>query len=298
MAKSMSKSSKNKESTLTEISHTDLSMNISRKILKVKAFTPICKPLNGSLPSSKVSHMLKLSSFGYKYGKGNETKTSSATAYMIKGIRGALRHQVMANCKERGLEVCHTSDKKMDKKGNSLLLEGFHLLGSCLEEKECMVHSVFGSKGHRGKIRISVLPIANITHKTYQTHFKFQNVHIATENRVAMTFDGQSIQDFGERYFSGEFEFEIDVSKCTAEETGMIIEAAMYMQKLGRGYNTGYGELKIISLNLVKSMSCREPKITEKNNFSIKEHLTEETIPGEFTDALAAWKSYLKNSRT
>ncbi|MHA2139692.1 MAG: hypothetical protein ACW98G_17540 [Candidatus Hodarchaeales archaeon] len=35
---------------------------------------------------------------------------------------------------------------------------------------------------------------------------------------------GKSIQDFGERYFAGEFEFEIDVSNCTKEETGMIIE--------------------------------------------------------------------------
>ena len=165
---------------------------------------------------------------------------------------------------------------------------------SCLEKKECIVHTVFGSKGHKSKLRVSTLPIANISHKTFQASIKVQNVHIATEKRVALTFEGKSIQDYGERYFAGEFEFEIDVSKCTAEETGMIIEAVMYMQKLGRGYNTGYGELQIKNLNLVKVNTIREPKITENNDFTIEEQLKEEAIPGEFIEALTAWNNYLK----
>lgn len=294
MAKSIPKPSIHQSKSLASTTLYNLQFKKSRKILKVKAFTPICKPLNGSLPSSKTSHLLKLTTFDYQYKGGKETKTSSATAYLIKGLRGALRHQVMAHCKDRGLEVCHSSDKKADRHGNSLLSEGFHLLGSCLDKKECIVHAVFGSKGHISKIRVSALPIANITHKTFQTHFKFQNVHIATEKRVALTFEGKSIQDFGERYFAGEFEFEIDVSKCTEEEAGMIIEAAMYMQKLGRGYNTGYGELKILSLNLVKSTTSRYPKITTKKKYLIEEQIIEESIPDEFTDALTAWNKYLK----
>ncbi|MHA1946156.1 MAG: RAMP superfamily CRISPR-associated protein [Candidatus Hodarchaeales archaeon] len=294
MAKTKGKHSTPQINALTKTSLENLGAKIVRRILKVRAFTPICKPLNGSLPSSKTSHLLRLTTFDYKYKVGKEIKTGTANAYLIKGLRGAVRHQVMAHCKDLGLDICHTSDKETDKQGRIFLSEGFHLLGSCLDKNECIIHAVFGSKRHASKIRVSALPIANITHKTFRTDFKFQNVHIATEKRVTLAFDGKPIQDFGERYFSGEFEFEIDVSKCTDEETGMLVEAVMYMQKFGGGINTGYGELQILNLNLVKSTVIREPKITEKNDFTIEEHLREESIPAEFTDALTAWKEYQK----
>ncbi|MHA1331467.1 MAG: hypothetical protein ACTSR2_10365 [Candidatus Hodarchaeales archaeon] len=177
MAKSMSKKSISGPIEPIGSMLTDFSVTTTRKILKVRVLTPISKPLNGSLPSSKTSHLLKLWTFDYEYKNGKETKTSSATAYMIKGLRGSLRHQVMECCKKHGLEVCHTSDKKTEQKGNSLLPEGFHLQGSCSSEKECLVHTVFGSKQHQGKIRVSARPIANISHKTYQAKTSFQNVH-------------------------------------------------------------------------------------------------------------------------
>ena len=293
MAKSVPKS-KSKAVTHTETLD-KVQLEISKKILKVKAYTNICKPLNGSLQSSKTSHLLKLGTFDYQYKSGKEIKTSRATAYMIKGLRGGLRHQVMTNFNNRGIEVCHTSDKETDKQGNSFLPKGFHLQGSCLDKKECMVHSVFGSKRHKSKIRVSAAPIANISHQTYQTRMKVQNVHISTETRVALTFGGKSIQDFGERYFAGEFEFEIDVSKCTKEETGMIIEAVMYMQKLGRGYNAGYGEVEIVSIKLVKEKTIRKSEVSTGGEFMIEEKREEEAIPGEFSDALIAWKNYLND---
>ncbi len=294
MAKSTSKRSSGKTESPLKTIIPDQTISIPRKILKVKAFTPICKPLNGSLPSSKISHLLKLWTFEYQYKNGKETKTSTATAYMIKGLRGALRHQVMTHCKERGLEVCHTSDKETDQKGNSLLPEGFHLLGSCTDSDECIVHAVFGSKGNSSKIRVSAKPIANISHKTFQAPVSIQNVQIATEKRVALTFEGKAIQDFGERYLAGEFEFEIDITKCTPEEMGMIIEATMYMHKLGGGYNAGYAELQIKGLDLVKSTTNRQPKITDQNSFTIEEEIDEEKLPEEFTNALTAWKKHLR----
>ncbi|MFX0092316.1 MAG: hypothetical protein ACFFBD_11185 [Candidatus Hodarchaeota archaeon] len=53
-------------------------------ILKVKAYTPIAKPLNGSLPRSNQSHFLKLQPIKYHYGKGNEKKETEMIAYHIK----------------------------------------------------------------------------------------------------------------------------------------------------------------------------------------------------------------------
>ena len=43
-----------------------------KKILKVQAFTPISKPLNGSLPRSNNSHFLRLYPVSYKYTSGKE----------------------------------------------------------------------------------------------------------------------------------------------------------------------------------------------------------------------------------
>jgi hypothetical protein len=268
-------------------------ISIQRKILRVTVYTPICKPLNGSLPGSSNSHLLKLWTFPYQYKNGKEVKETTATAYLPKGIRGAIRHQAMTRCKIRGLEVCHTSDKEKDKKGNSLLPEGFHLLGSCIDNGECIIHSIFGSKGHRSKIRVTVIPIANISHKTYQTEYKIQNVQIATEKRVCLSFDGKSIQDFGERYFSGEFQFEIDATECSPLELGLVIESVMYLNKLGRGFNAGYAELEVKKLSLILKNISRCPKWVESNEFLIEEKVIENALPEEVTQALLEWQNYL-----
>ncbi|PWI48455.1 hypothetical protein CEE45_06900 [Candidatus Heimdallarchaeota archaeon B3_Heim] len=295
MAKSVSRSSLKSESLLGILD--DVQIAIDSKILKVKVFTSICKPLNGAIPGSNQAHFLKLWTFPYKYKYGKEYKESSATAYFIKGLRGALRHQVMYHCKERGLEVCHTSDKETDRKGKSLLPNGFHLIGSCTESNECIVHAVFGSKRHTSKIRVSANPIANISQKTFQSKYKLQNVHIATEKRVALSYDGGAIQDFGERYFAGEFEFEIDVSKCSLAELGLLIESAMYMQKLGRGYNAGYAQLEVQSLTLVDRIMTRKPILGDNQEFKIEEQISETPLSQEFLNSIAEWTKYVKKSQ-
>lgn len=269
---------------------------IKHKILKIKAYTPICKPLNGNIPGSSNSHLLKLWTFPYRYKSGKEIKETTATAYLIKGLRGTLRHRVMAQCKERGLEVCHTSEKATDKKGNSLLPEGFHLLGSCIDNGECIIHSIFGSMRHKSKIRVSALPIANISHKTFKTDYKVQNVQIATEKRVNLSYDGKSIQDFGERYFAGDFEFEIDVTECNPSELGLLVESVMYLQKLGRGYNSGYAEIIVKSFGLVERSIRRTPKWLTTNEFTIEEKVIEDPIPKEVVHALEEWQNFLEKA--
>ena len=56
----------------------NIPVSITRKILKVKVFTPICKTLNGSLPSSKTAHFLRLTEILYTYQVGKERKTELA----------------------------------------------------------------------------------------------------------------------------------------------------------------------------------------------------------------------------
>ncbi len=262
-------------------------------ILKVYCYTPIAKPLNGSLPRSKSSHLLRLYPIEYSYTSGKEVKKSQTETYFIKGLRGALRHQVMQSCVENGLEVCHTSDKEADKHGNSLLPKGFHLTGACKENGECVVHQIFGSKGNSGIISVYADPITSISHKTAKTDVNIQTVHIATENRTAMTFDGKSMQEFGERYFSGDFSFEIDVNRCNPIQLGLLIKSVLNMKKLGRGFNSGYGRIQIKKFQLLKRSIIKIP-VWKENCFIVKEDITEDSLKDDVFEAIQAWEHYLQ----
>jgi hypothetical protein len=258
------------------------------KILKIYCYTPISKPLNGSLPQSNSSHLLRLYPVEYSYKKGKDKRTSYTETYFIKGLRGVIRHQVMKVCFEHGLEVCHTSDKKVDKHGNCLLPNGFHLLGTCQENGECIVHQVFGSMRHEGLISVYANPITSIPHKTAKMAVQLQKVHIASENRVAQTFDGNTIQDFSERYFSGEFSYEIDVTRCNPVQIGLLLEAVINLQKLGRGFNSGYGRIQVVKFQLLERTITRVPE-WEKNCFVVKEVIEEVSLKHDVLDAMQSW---------
>lgn len=119
-------------------------------------------------------------------------------------------------------------------------------------------------------------------------------MRISTENRVNLGYDGKSIQDFGERYFTGDFEFEIDVTECNPSELGLIVEAVIYLQKLGRGYNSGYAEIIVKSFGLVDRSISRTPKWLTTNEFTIEEKVIEEPIPREVIQALEEWQKFLE----
>ncbi|MFX0092117.1 MAG: RAMP superfamily CRISPR-associated protein [Candidatus Hodarchaeota archaeon] len=264
-------------------------------VLKVRAYTSICKPLNGSMPRSNQSTFLRLQPIKYQYKDGKEFKEEHVEAYHIKGLRGAVRHAVMNVCYNQGLEVCHSSDKKEDKEKRSLIPQGFHVLGECVNgsrKEECITHAIFGSKGHEGKLRVFTYPIANVKHKTTQFSVGVQSVQLATENRVCMSFDNRPIQDFKEKYFSGEFTFELDVTKLNATERGLIIDSLMVLEKLGRGFNAGYGLVKVQEFQLVKRVVKRVP-VMEGDKFIIHEDIAEEPLTKEVFEAMEAWEQYL-----
>ncbi|MFX0173149.1 MAG: hypothetical protein ACFE9L_14730, partial [Candidatus Hodarchaeota archaeon] len=175
--------------------------------------------------------------------------------------------------------------------GHSLLPEGFHLLGACRTNGECLVHQIFGSKGTKSLISVSADPITSISQKSAVTKEQVQNVHIATEKRICLSFDDKSIQDFRERYFSGYFTFEIDVTKCNTIQLGLLIEAIMNLENFGRGFNTGYGRLKIKQFQLLERSVSRTPMWNE-DSFLVEEHVVEKSLKAEVVDALEAWTQY------
>ncbi|MFX1250171.1 MAG: RAMP superfamily CRISPR-associated protein [Promethearchaeota archaeon] len=281
-------------------------------VLKVFCSTPIAKPLNGSL--QKGSHMLKLAPVSYSYGKQKSNlQSKTADTYYIKGIRGALRHKVMALCYQAGVEVCHTmelrppKDKKnsnndSNQNGNGSpalrdeIPEGFHALGECAHNGgSCIVHQVFGSMRQESVIRVSTAPITSISEKTAVLPGDVQRVHIATEHRHAAAFDGTPMQDFTERYFSGDFAFEIDVTLCSPEQLGLLIKAAYKINRLGRGYNAGYAQVKVHRLQLVRR-EVKDRLIWDDQDqvYVVKEEAVETVLKEEVPQALTAWQQYVE----
>ncbi len=217
-------------------------MKTTKKQIVVRAYTPIAKPLNASI--QKNSTMLLLGEIPYTNGG----KTFNTKVYYIKGLRGMLRHAAMKLAYDCGIEVCHTSEKTELKDGTKLMPVGFHTLGSC--DPPCILQRIFGSFRKESRISVSADPITSISHKDYTTDVAVQKVHIASENRIAMSFERIPIQDFRESYFSGYFTFSIDVTQLTKEEIKFLIESLLYIETLGGGKNAGYGQVKLLDFDL------------------------------------------------
>jgi hypothetical protein len=206
----------------------------------------------------------------------NGEKTFKTKFYYLKGLRGMLRHACMSLAQECGIEVCHTSEKETFKDGTKLIPQGFHVLGSC--DPPCIIRKIFGAFGEKSSIDVLADPIASIKHKEYATEVPVQKVHISSENRIALTYDGIAIQDFRESYFSGYFSFFIDVTKLTNAEIKFLMEALLYVETLGAGRASGYGRVTIFNFDLQKIETTRTVAEDNEGNYKIVEETTETPI--------------------
>lgn len=267
----------------------------SEVLLIAKLNLPIAKTLNGSVAGGNTGCMLRSRRVTVRYKKANKWQEKKEKTYIIKGIRGAVRHAVMKECKNRGIEVCHTTNKEEDKSKNKLLVDGFHLLGSCAGDKECIVHQIFGSMRQESIISVHTDPIIYIDERinTYEFFEDLQVVHIATEKRLCLTYDRKSAQNFNDKYFSGEIHFKINVSKCTPIQIGLLISAIINMKRVGGGYNSGYSHSKTLSINLVEQVEERSLVWNQKNKeHNIKEEIKEKNKKKLLLQSVEAWKNY------
>ncbi len=214
-------------------------MIVSRKIkrIKIKVKTPITKPCNGAVRSGKINNLLLLGNGGGEEGK----------KYLIKGLRGLLNHSMMSVAKQRGMEVCHSSDKIETQSGEKLLPIEFHPNGSCYPENECIRHKLMGSIKKQSILRFE--PVVVISENLKGNIDGAQKMHIATEKRNSLVYGTKrAIQDFGDRYVSGKFTMIIEFLKdLTKEELRFLLQSILYMPELGLGgsVNSGSGKLKL-----------------------------------------------------
>jgi CRISPR/Cas system CSM-associated protein Csm3 (group 7 of RAMP superfamily) len=180
----------------------------------------------------------------------------------------------MRLAKECGIQVCHTSEKTQLKDGTSLIPAGFHPLGACDITNPCILRSIFGTFREESRIKVTADPLARIKHKEYTPEIPVQNVHIATENRIALSYDGIPIQDFRQSYFSGTFTFEIDVTKLSVDEVKFLMESLLYIEYLGGGKNSGYGKVTIVDFEYQELAIERTAIKNGDGTFQITEETT------------------------
>ncbi|MFW9922076.1 MAG: RAMP superfamily CRISPR-associated protein [Candidatus Thorarchaeota archaeon] len=209
------------------------------KRLVIQLETPFAKTGNGAIVGGKVNNLMLIGAEGKDSKEGKK--------YFVKGLRGWINHAMMALAKEEGIEVCHSSEKTETQKGEKLLPVGLHPAGKCFEEgKECIKHKLMGSFVHPSKLKF--LPVIIIS-KTFKGNLPkyVQQMHIATENRNALVYESkQAIQDFGERYFAGEFTLTIEfLQELSKEELGFLLKSILYAAELGLGASSSNGSGKV-----------------------------------------------------
>ncbi len=254
--------------------------NVTRKFkrLVIKAKTPIAKPCNGSVNNSKINSLLVVSNGGENGEKGKR--------YLVKGLRGVLNNSMMALAKQRGIEVCHSSNKVETQSGESLLPTAFHPNGACFPEDECIRHRLMGSIKKQSILRFE--PVIIVSENVKEEVEDAEKMHVATENRVALVEGSKkSIQDFGERYVAGKFTIKIELRKeLTKEELGFLLKSILFMSEIGFGgaVNNGAGKLvlkEIVLQEVERSRTIRKGKVIEEEKVR--------NLWKQMEEALEAW---------
>ena len=247
------------------------------KRIKVRVRTPIAKTGNGAFSGGKINNFLLIGTNSDNDGK----------RYLVKGLRGLVNHSMMALAEQKGIEICHSSDKKETQNGENLLPEGFHPNGACYPEQECIRHRIMGSIKKASRVKFE--PVVIVSTYSKEKNGDAQKVHIATETRIALTHNSKkAIQDFGDRYFSGEFTFIIELNEELAqEELGFLLQAILYMPELGLGgdINNGAGRLELLEIALQEVIRTR----TISKNGKILEEEKERNLWKQMEEALEAW---------
>ncbi len=255
-------------------------MNVSRKFkrIKITANTPIAKPGNGHISGGKINNLLLTSN-----GSGEEKEGKT---YLIKGLRGLLNHSMMAVAKQKGVEVCHSSNKEETQSGEKLLPEGFHPNGACHPENECIRHRLMGSINKQSVVRFEPVIITSANRNNKET--TAQKMHIATEKRNSLVQGSKkAIQDFGERYVAGEFTLIIELLKeLSQEELGFLLQSILYMPELGFGGSVNNGAGKIILEEVALQEVIRTRTI---NKGKVIEEEKERNLWKEMEEGMSAW---------
>ncbi len=245
--------------------------------------------------------------------KAKKTKTLYLETYLVKGLKGLLRHLVMALLDALGISGCHSTARlTYGKNDQAAIPEGsfVHPLGACVKEdgktrqEGCLTYQIFGAMLNKSIIKVDPVLIAQAngntipkTAKVVQASRKVVFAHIATEVRNVMTIEQNPIQDFREHYFDTDFMLSMDVTQCTLEQLGALVEALFHAKELGGSKTAGYGKIAIERVELQGIIEQRQILLTE-NGFEPQTTTQEWSLPTMLQDAFLAWEAYKETHRT
>ena len=101
-------------------------------------------------------------------------------------------------------------------------------------------------------------------------------------------------KNFKHHYFSGEFYFEIDVTDCKPNQLGLLLEAVTHLEKIGGGYNSGYGHISQLKFTLLHRIKTKK-RTWDGDGYVIQTEQQEEILQHQIDAALEAWQNYLQN---
>ncbi|MHA1738520.1 MAG: hypothetical protein ACTSWD_08025, partial [Candidatus Heimdallarchaeota archaeon] len=147
-------------------------------------------------------------------------------------------------------------------------------------------HRLMGSINKQSVLRFEPVVIVSASANSKST--TAQKMHIATERRNSLVQGSKkAIQDFGERYVSGEFTLIIELLKeITQEELGFLLHSILYMPELGFGGSVNNGSGKII-LEEVAMQEVERTRTIKKGK--VIEEEKERNLWKEMEEAMNTW---------
>ncbi|MFX0061169.1 MAG: hypothetical protein ACFFC7_03205 [Candidatus Hermodarchaeota archaeon] len=75
-----------------------------------------------------------------------------------------------------------------------------------------------------------------------------------------------------------------------------MLEAIINLEKLGRGYNSGYGKVKILRIKLVER-NIKKDLVLNDEDFTVQEVITEKSLKQEVLEAKEAFSVFITAER-
>ncbi|MBN1328570.1 MAG: hypothetical protein JXA54_03765 [Candidatus Heimdallarchaeota archaeon] len=214
---------------------------------------------------------------------------------VVKGIRGAIRHQIMDILHQKGIDYCSPTLKEIFQSSNEpTLLTGEHIMGAC-GTVPCPLRQLFGMLGEEAPIRVwsDVIvqidrPADKITQEKGRSY-----VYVSTENRHAARRDKKPLIDFSEQYFSGEFRFYVEFTKELPDWLlGLLFEGILGITQLGGGNNAGYGRVEFKEIAFEHITSERKLGPEKEGKITIIDKDVAVNQNNKIEEYLAAWNKH------
>ncbi|MFQ5977731.1 MAG: hypothetical protein ACE5OZ_06370 [Candidatus Heimdallarchaeota archaeon] len=244
--------------------------------------------------------------------KFHKKETIELDTYVIKGLKGLVRHLWMDLLDSVGISGCHTTDRVEYGKEKKLTIPNgsyVHSLGACVYQGKnkprkprnegCLTYQMFGGRLEQSIITVKSVLVAKANGKKripvsaskIEPSRPITFAHVSNETRNVMTIDNKPIQDFRESFFDSNFVLNINVAQCNLVQIGALAEALFHAKVLGGGKTAGYGEITIDRVEL-KSFQEKQQVVMTEDGLRLQAAKRERNLNPTLQKAFTEWYAY------